>query len=240
MKKCAGMEKNMSSFVKDIEPYLGTGEVNEEGLTLKEFLDAYDPRRYETPSNTVDMLVFSFNEETRAFRLLMIKRKNHPSIGYWALPGGFANMDEDLDVSAARELLEETGVSGIEFEQLKTYGEAYRDPRTRVITTAFVAIVDEALIRVEHSDDAADAAWFDISIDNLQAAVKDELKEMHYRITLENKERELFLEAEVVETFNRRGYLKNKKYKVINANGIAADHPAIITEGYLKVLEAVE
>ena len=79
--------------------------------------------------NTVDMAVFAYNEsEKKVTKVLLIQRGNHPSIGWWALPGGFVEYRENLETAAARELQEETGIEHLSFEQLKTYGAYDRDP----------------------------------------------------------------------------------------------------------------
>ncbi len=155
------------SYLKDNARFAGTGERDANGYTLDEFLNSYDPRKYDSPCNTVDMLVFRSKEPYRRkdqpLKLLLIKRKNHPSIGFWATPGGFADVYENLEDSAKRELLEETGVSGIPLIQLGTWGDYDRDPRWRIITTAYLALVEGDL--AEHAgDDAADAAWFDAKL----------------------------------------------------------------------------
>ena len=92
--------------------------VDENGLTEEEFLSQYQPRDYERPSVTVDMLIFAVDKSGENKRLLLIKRKNHPYLGCWALPGGFVEMKESLREAAARELEEETGVKGMRVEQI--------------------------------------------------------------------------------------------------------------------------
>ena len=135
---------------------------NEQGLTEEEFLEQYQPGAYKRPSLTVDILVFAVNESRDALRLLMIRRRNHPYIHCWALPGGFVEIDESLDEAARRELEEETGLRDIYMEQLYTFGEPGRDPRTRVISTAYLALIQENTVAVSAGDDAAEAGWFTI------------------------------------------------------------------------------
>lgn len=134
--------------------------VDENGLTEEEFLSQYQPRDYERPSVTVDMLIFAVDKSGENKRLLLIKRKNHPYLGCWALPGGFVEMKESLREAAARELEEETGVKGMRLEQLYTFGEVERDPRTRIISVAFMAVVDDEELSVRAGDDVAEAVWF--------------------------------------------------------------------------------
>lgn len=134
--------------------------VDENGLTEEEFLSRYQPRDYERPSVTVDMLIFAVDKSGENRRLLLIKRKNHPYLGCWALPGGFVEMKEALQEAAARELEEETGVKGMRLEQLYTFGEVERDPRTRIISVAYMAVVEDEALSVQAGDDAAEAAWF--------------------------------------------------------------------------------
>ena len=109
-------------------------------------------------SVTTDIVIFSIIEE--ALHVLLIERGNDPFKGRWALPGGFLDEDEDLDVCARRELAEETGVTDIYLEQLYTFGAVGRDPRGRVVTVAYFALVPIGGLDVQAASDAADARWF--------------------------------------------------------------------------------
>ncbi len=109
---------------------------------------------------TVDAVVFRYSAG-RA-ELLLIKRKNEPFKGKWAIPGGFIEMDEELEDAVVRELAEETGLRGVPLEQMHTFGTIGRDPRGRQITVVFMGIVDEQQANVKAGDDAAEAKWFDI------------------------------------------------------------------------------
>lgn len=122
--------------------------------------ERYDPSQYERPAVTVDTVVLALRQG--ALQVLLIQRKNWPCEGMWAIPGGFIKMDESLASAARRELAEETGLEGprIYLEQLYTFGDPGRDPRTRVITAAYLALVCADRIVLRPASDAADAAWF--------------------------------------------------------------------------------
>lgn len=128
---------------------------------MTESADSYDPSRYDRPSVTVDLAIFTLHE--RALHVLLVQRKHWPHEGRWALPGGFVNMDESLEQAARRELEEETGVRDIYLEQLYTFGEPRRDPRTRVISVAYIALVaaDKQDLRV--SGESSDLRWFPVA-----------------------------------------------------------------------------
>jgi 8-oxo-dGTP diphosphatase len=113
---------------------------------------------HERPAVTVDVAIFTILEGE--LKVLLIKRKNWPFEGMWAIPGGFIEMVESLEEAAARELEEETGVRGVYLEQLYTFGDPGRDPRTRVITVAYFALVSADQLQLHAASDAVDVGWF--------------------------------------------------------------------------------
>jgi len=125
-----------------------------------EFLKNYDPYAYELPAVTVDMALFAF--DGAALSLLLIRRGGYPFRGCLALPGGFLEMSESPREAAARELLEETGVSGVTPVQIYTLGEPGRDPRHRILSVLHLALVDAAAVVPRAGDDAAEALWFSL------------------------------------------------------------------------------
>ena len=126
---------------------------------VKDIPPGYDPRNYARPSVTVDVVVFSLQDDELC--VLLVRRKYPPYADMWAIPGGFVQPDESLERAALRELAEETGVTDVYLEQLYTFGEPDRDPRTRVITVAYYAIVPaEALADHRPGDDASETGWF--------------------------------------------------------------------------------
>jgi len=127
----------------------------------RQFLASYDPRAFPPVGVTVDIVIFTI----RAAELcvLLIRRGAHPSLGQWALPGGFVGATEGLDEAAARELREETGVAaGAYLEQLRTYGTPGRDPRMRIVSVAYLALVaDPPGMRA--GTDAAEARFWPLA-----------------------------------------------------------------------------
>lgn len=115
---------------------------------------------YPHPAITTDVVVFSVRAQQVA--VLLVKRAAEPFQGAWALPGGFADIDEDLEDCALRELREETGVHGVYLEQLYTFGRPGRDPRERVISVAYYALAPWERVQAHAAGDAAAAGWFGI------------------------------------------------------------------------------
>jgi 8-oxo-dGTP diphosphatase len=113
------------------------------------------------PMVTVDAVVFAV--APGSVKILLIKRKYDPFKGQWAIPGGFIGIDEELDVAVARELAEETGLTGVKLEQMRTFGKPGRDPRGRQITVVYMGIITDGFDRIKGGDDAALARWFDIN-----------------------------------------------------------------------------
>lgn len=114
---------------------------------------------YPRPSVTVDCVVFGYDHREQELSVLLIERGASPFEGFWALPGGFVDMQESADEAARRELCEETGVRDIYLEQLCTFSEPGRDPRGRVISVAYLALVNRAEHPATGGDDARQAAW---------------------------------------------------------------------------------
>jgi len=117
---------------------------------------------YPRPAVTVDCVVFGL-DDSADLRILLIERADDPFAGHWALPGGFVDMGEDLDLAAKRELEEETGIKDIFIEQLYTFGAPNRDPRGRVISVAYYALVNLSEHPIKAASDARQAKWFKIS-----------------------------------------------------------------------------
>jgi 8-oxo-dGTP diphosphatase len=115
---------------------------------------------YQRPGLTVDCVVFGLDEED--LKIILIQRARAPYKGKWALPGGFVQIDETLEEAAERELREETGIQNVFLEQLYTFGDVKRDPRDRIVSVAYYALVNLRDHEIRAATDARNAAWFSI------------------------------------------------------------------------------
>ncbi len=195
-------------------------EVNERGETLEEFLANYDDSMYKHPSNTVDMCLMTV--QNGELKILLVRRKDHPFIHDWALPGGFVNFDEDIEAAVLRELQEETSIcQQTYFRQLYTFGNADRDPRTRVITTVYLSMTPEETIRhTEAGDDAEDSAWFTVS-------KKTESMDQNGRVSvlcLDNADKGVHMAYRINDTV-RSNYIETRSQILAESSAkLAADH----------------
>jgi len=112
----------------------------------------------EKPSVTVDIILFTVKENN--LKALLVKRAIDPFKDMWAIPGGFIKINESLEEAAKRELVEETNVKDVYLEQLYTFGDPKRDPRTRVVTVAYFALVNSEKFKLKASTDVKDVRWF--------------------------------------------------------------------------------
>jgi len=116
--------------------------------------------KYPRPALTTDCIIFGFDETD--LKVLLIERGIEPYKGKWAFPGGFVNMDETTEDGAKRELFEETGLKNVFIEQLFTFSDVDRDPRGRVISVAYYALVNLKDHSAKAGDDAKKAKWFPV------------------------------------------------------------------------------
>ncbi|MBP2652893.1 MAG: ADP-ribose pyrophosphatase [Firmicutes bacterium] len=225
--------------------------VNKQGLTEKEFLATYDAGKYDRPSVTVDMLIFTVTDKEKknyrklpekVLKLLLIKRGEHPYLGEWALPGGFVNIDESLDQAALRELKEETNIEDIYMEQLYTWGDVSRDPRTRVISASYMSLVDSSALDVKTGDDAADAKWFTVSCKLYQeektVTQNGYIFQQIFKLSLSNDEEDLTATIKTIKTVE--GKVAKTERMIVEGSGIAFDHAQIIEYGIERLRSKIE
>lgn len=221
---------------------------NKEGLTEEEFLKQYDASIYSKPSFTVDMLIFTVvNGEKENYRrlpekslkILLVKRGDHPHIGKWALPGGFVAVEESLDEAALRVLRAETNIEDIYMEQLYTWGEVNRDPRTRVISSSYMALVDSSSLSIKAGNDEDDAKWFNVKYNLLEekkvSIEKGYVYEQIVEIKLWNESEELYSKIKITE--NSDGKIKRE---IIETVGIAFDHGKVIEYAINRLRNKIE
>ncbi|CAB1244479.1 Bifunctional NMN adenylyltransferase/Nudix hydrolase [Clostridiaceae bacterium BL-3] len=214
-------------------------------------MQKYDINEYERPSITVDMLIFTVKDKKeenyrklsgKSMKLLLVKRADHPFIGQWALPGGFVSVDESIDEAANRELKTETNVEDIYMEQLYTWGDVKRDPRWRVVSCSYMALVDGSLFDIKAGDDADDARWFDVKFEMFEekktVLEKEFVFEKSVKIIFSSEEDTL--EAVVKITERRRGRSASVKREIVNSRGIAFDHAKIIEYAIERLRNKIE
>lgn len=224
---------------------------NKDGLTETEFLRKYDDSKYKKPSVTVDMLIFTVADvekenyrklPEKVLKILMIKRGNHPYIGQWALPGGFVGIEESIDQAAMRELKEEVNIDNIYMEQLYTFGEVDRDPRTRVISCSYMSLVDSTSLNIKAGDDADDAAWFTLSYrvqeQHKIMTEKGSILESWVRIDLSNRAENIYAVIKVTRSAEDR--IVRVKREMVESSGIAFDHGKAIQYGIERLRNKIE
>lgn len=212
--------------------------LDRDGLTEREFLEKYRAENYERPSVAADMVIFTVTDEAadsyrklpeKELRILLIRRGGHPFLGKWALPGGFVQPGETTEQAAARELREETGVDDVYLEQLYTFSDIGRDPRTWVMSCSYMALINSDKLELQAGDDAADAAWFKVSYRLLreQKEMMEDgyVKTLEYELKLSGEEE---LSAVVARTVTVKTTSTSTDYKIVSNNGLAFDHAKII------------
>lgn len=204
------------------------------GLTEEEFLAQYEPGDYPRPSVATDMVIFTVTEEEeenyrklapKELRLLLIRRGGHPYLGCWALPGGFVRPTETTEQAAARELQEETGVSRVYLEQLYTFSQPDRDPRTWVMSCAYMALIDSRRVQIQAGDDAQEAVWFRAEFGLKEQEGKREIWELV--LSWEEITMRALLEREAGEAFTES--------RILDSGGLAFDHARIIACGFERL-----
>ncbi|GEC90405.1 NUDIX hydrolase [Brevibacillus brevis] len=225
--------------------------VNKRGQTEQEYLEAYDVSQFERPSVTVDMLVFTVMDELeenyrklspKSLKILLVKRGEHPYIGQWALPGGFVTPGESLEEAARRELRTETNVDDIYLEQLYTWGDAGRDPRTWVISTSYMALVDSSSLQLQAGDDAEEAEWYRIEdrwLKETKTATNDgSITEKWLELRLVHEREELSATIKITKTVT--GRIVRETREIVETNNIAFDHAKIIQYALERLRNKIE
>ncbi len=198
----------------------------------EEYLRKYNPNDWPKPSVAADIAVFGYARGN--LYLLLIERGNYPYKGCYALPGGFANMDEDILDTASRELEEETGLSGMKPEHISIWGKPDRDPRDRTITALYLALIDKDKAEVEAGDDASKAQWFEIKnyIENRDYFETDKVVRVKKLIM----EGDMVLAPQIKQTVCY-GETKCLHEEITDGSDLAFDHAHCIINAYEKLKE---
>ncbi len=191
----------------------------------EEFLKNYNKNDFDLLSVTTDILVFSISSEENAnyrkttkkhMSVLLVKRDSYPFKNKWCLPGGFVGIDEDLEDSPKRILKKETNLENIYLEQLYTFGSVKRDPRMRVLSTSYMALVDKNLL---NNNLAFNASWFNVKYfedeDNILVLLDNNNVQLKFKLKKILKEKTS----------------DNYSYVIEESNDIAFDHSLIIYTG---------
>ena len=203
--------------------------------TEQEFLKDYDSSKFEKLSMTTDILIISVsNEEVENYRktdkkkmsILLVKRENYPYKDKWCLPGGFIGIDEDLDDAPKRILKKETNVDNIYLEQLYTFGSVKRDPRMRIVSTSYIALVDKNRLKSNINENAS---WFDITLYEEKNNIVD--------IVLDNGNTTVNFK---IEKILREQTTDRYSFKVVKNDILAFDHPLVILSGLERLKNKLE
>lgn len=216
----------------------------------KEFLAGYDLTKYDRPSVAADVVVFSVMKDDecedvrrlqeKKLKILLIRRGGFPYKGCWAMPGGFCKKGEDVIDSARRELCEETGIDDAYVKLVGVYGEPDRDPRGWVISSTYMALMDEERCRVKAGDDARDAGWFTVELEDISGKKEVSGKGERYRLVLTDSGSDTRLSAVLRKTDMSTCGRSSDSYDIEECEGLAFDHARIITEAVLGLREDLE
>lgn len=199
-------------------------------------------------SNTVDMVIFSTVDgedkdprrlPDKVLQILLVKRKkgfltsgdDELQGGKWSLPGGFVNYEEEIDEAAVRELKEETNLENVYMEQLYTWGRVYPNLRKRVISTSYMALVDQKKFAVRSGEDAEEVRWFNVHsnvVEKRKRPTKNGyILEKIFEIIVEDKE--IAIKDHVVVKTTVEGHIsKIENTYIENKNGLAFEHAKVI------------
>ena len=201
----------------------------------EEFLKNYNPNNYPSFAFATDILVFGISSveddnykklDTKKMSILLVKRDSYPFKDKWCLPGGFVKIDEDIEDAPKRILKQETGLDNIYLEQLYTFGGVSRDPRMRVISGAYMALIDKDRIVQGINENAS---WFDIVL-----LTEDANKVI---IELSNGKEKLKLKVKkALKELTTDRY----SYSILENNDLSFDNPLVIVSGLERLKNKLE
>ena len=200
----------------------------------EEFLKNYNSNEFEKLSLTTDIIIFSVsNEESNNYRklskkhfsVLLVKRNTYPFKDKWCLPGGFVKTDESIDDAAIRILADETNLNNIYMEQLFTFGKVDRDPRMRIVSTAYMSLIDKSVLKEKI---LKNASWFNMEIFENETEIS---------LILDNN-------IEVIKVVARKKLIEKTTgkyiYEILENKSLAFDHAEVILAGINRLKNKVE
>lgn len=218
----------------------------------KEFLDKYNVHEFERPSVTNDVIIFTTDDiieknsrklPKKGMQVLLIKRNDYPDKGKYAIPGGFVKMDESLEEGAIRKLKEETGIDNVYIEQLYSFGEVNRDPRTRVISVANMALIAKENINFIKTANTLETRWFWIKKELIERTKEDKLIINKYVLKLNSDDELTKISYEVTEKIET-SVLRRKEvsYTLLDSSNdeLAFDHCKILDYAVDRVRNKIE
>ncbi len=200
----------------------------------EEFLKDYNPNEFDRLSLTTDILIFSVSDglqenyrklNEKHFSVLLVKRDTYPFKDKWCLPGGFIRIDEEIEDAAKRILEDEANIKNIYLEQLYTYSNPNRDPRMRVISTSYMALIDKNKLTNSISKKAS---WFNIFV----LEDKEEIN-----VTLDNGNETIKFKLKKILSSRTA---ENYKYEIIENDKLAFDHALVIATGISRLKNKIE
>ena len=216
------------------------------------FLKEYNPEIYERPSVTNDVIIFTtddMKEENvrkvpkKGLQVLLIKRDNYPQKGKWAIPGGFVGMDESLEEGAIRKLKDETGIENVYMEQLGTFGEINRDPRTRVISVGNVALISKENIKFNNYNDVKEVKWFWVEKNLIKSEEYEKYRINEYVLKFKSEDEAIQVNYKMTERIEKDILRKKEKtYMILNTSTeeLAFDHYKIIDYAVDRIRNKIE
>jgi len=218
----------------------------------EEFLKEYNPGDYKRPSVTNDVIIFTTDDKKednsrkvpkKGLQVLLIKRDDYPQKGKWAIPGGFVNMDESLEEGAIRKLKDETGIDNVYMEQLYSFGEVNRDPRTRVISVGNVALISKDNINFNNENTVKETKWFWIEKNLIKSEEDEKYMLNEYILKFRSEDGAFEVDYEITEKIEKSVLRKiEKTYRVLKdgSEELAFDHYKIVDYAIDRIRNKIE
>lgn len=218
----------------------------------EEYLNKYDVSIYERPSVTNDIIIFTTQDKIeensrkvpqKGMQVLLIERDEYPEKGKWAIPGGFVSNNESLEEGAIRKLKEETGIENVYTEQLYSFGEINRDPRTRVISIGNIALISKEDIKFNNEKNIKKSKWFWIEKNLLDCKKEEKYITNKYILKFESEDEKIKINYEISEKIERTILRKKQEgYKILDSSNdeLAFDHYKIIDYAIDRIRNKIE